>query len=163
MTTNNKLKVAIVGGGSWATALVKLFCNNLSKVGWWMRNEEAIEHILQFKHNPRYLQSIEFDTAKLSLSSNLIETIQNAEIIVIATPSAFLTALFKDIPEGLLSDKIVFPIADTTTSISSSGNKDIISATFLIAAASFTDAPPNLKTFILLVYNDKNKDSEYEL
>ena len=108
MTINNKLKVAVVGGGSWATALVKLFCNNLSTVGWWMRNEEAIEHILQFKHNPRYLQSIEFDTTKLHLSANLIETIENAEIIIIATPSAFLTALFKDLPEGLLSNKIVF-------------------------------------------------------
>ena len=86
---SKKLKVAVVGGGSWATALVKLFCNNLSTVGWWMRNEEAIEHILQFKHNPRYLQSIEFDTAKLSLSNNLIETIENAAIIIIATPSAF--------------------------------------------------------------------------
>jgi len=36
MKTNEKLKLAVVGGGSWATALVKLFCNNLSTVGWWM-------------------------------------------------------------------------------------------------------------------------------
>ena len=100
MKTNEKLKIAVVGGGSWATALVKLFCNNLSKVGWWMRNEEAIEHILQFKHNPRYLQSIEFDTTKLELSANLIEIIENAEIIIIATPSAFLTGLFKDYRKG---------------------------------------------------------------
>lgn len=108
MNINSSNRIAVIGGGSWATALVKLFCNNLPKVGWWMRNQEAIDYILAYKHNPKYLQSVEFDTTKLSLSVRLVETIENADIIIIATPAAFLTTLFKDLPKGLLKNKIVF-------------------------------------------------------
>jgi glycerol-3-phosphate dehydrogenase len=50
-------KIAVIGGGSWATALVKILCNNVPVVNWWMRNDEAVEHIHKFKHNPNYLQS----------------------------------------------------------------------------------------------------------
>lgn len=108
MNSKESIKIAVIGGGSWATALVKLFCNKLPKVGWWMRNQEAIDYILEYKHNPKYLQSIEFDTSKLSLNNKLVETIESAEVIIIATPAAFLTTLFKDLPIGLLKDKIVF-------------------------------------------------------
>jgi len=106
--TNKTPLVAIIGGGSWATALVKLFCNNSSKVAWWMRNEEAITHLHNFKHNPHYLQDVEFDLSKLILSSDLVSIIKQADIIVIATPAAFLTETFKDFPMEYFKDKIVF-------------------------------------------------------
>jgi len=106
--TNKTPLVAIIGGGSWATALVKLFCNNSSKVAWWMRNEEAITHLHNFKHNPHYLQDVEFDLSKLILSSDLVSIIKQADIIVIATPAAFLTETFKDFPMEYFNDKIVF-------------------------------------------------------
>ena len=101
-------KIAVIGGGSWATALVKILCNNVSNVNWYMRNEDAVEHILKFRHNPNYLQSVEFDLSKISVSSNLVETIKDAEMVIIATPSAFLTKLFEDFPKELLKDRIVF-------------------------------------------------------
>jgi len=104
----NTKKVAVIGGGSWATALVKLFANNTETVFWWMRNENAINHLLTFKHNPNYLQDVEFDLTKINLSSNLEEIIQQADIIVLATPAAFLSATFADFPVELLRDKIVF-------------------------------------------------------
>ena len=104
----NTKKVAVIGGGSWATALVKLFANNTETVFWWMRNENAINHLLTFKHNPNYLQDVEFDLTKINLSSNLEEIIQQADIIVLATPAAFLTKTFVDFPAELLRDKIVF-------------------------------------------------------
>ena len=104
----NTKKVAVIGGGSWATALVKLFANNTETVFWWMRNENAINHLLTFKHNPNYLQDVEFDLTKINLSSNLEEIIQQADIIVLATPAAFLTKTFVDFPAELLREKIVF-------------------------------------------------------
>ena len=101
-------KIAVIGGGSWATALVKILCNNLSSVNWWMRNEVAVAHIIKYRHNPNYLQSVEFDLNKINVSTDLIEIIRPADIVIIASPSAFLTKIFENFPEGLMKDKIVF-------------------------------------------------------
>lgn len=108
MSEKNQKKIAVIGGGSWATALVKLLCNTQKSVGWWMRNEEAITHIRQFKHNPKYLQSVEFDVDKLELSSDLPKVIDSADIIIIATPAAFLTKAFETVSKELFQNKIVF-------------------------------------------------------
>lgn len=101
-------RIAVIGGGSWATALVKILCNNVDKVGWYMRNEKAVEHILKYRHNPNYLQSVEFNIDKLDVSTDLVKTIEPADIVIIATPSAFLVDLFENFPPGLMEDKIVF-------------------------------------------------------
>ena len=101
-------KIAVIGGGSWATALVKILCNNVPSVGWYMRNEQAVEHIHKFKHNPNYLQSVEFQLDKIEVSTDLVKIVEPADIIIIATPSAFLVDLFEDFPKELLQDKIVF-------------------------------------------------------
>jgi glycerol-3-phosphate dehydrogenase (NAD(P)+) len=106
MEKNNN--IAVIGGGSWATALVKILCNNLPVVNWWMRNDDAVDHILKYKHNPNYLRSVEFDLSKINVSSDLESIIGNADIIIIATPSAFLVRIFENFPKELFKDKVVF-------------------------------------------------------
>jgi len=101
-------KIAVIGGGSWATALVKILCNNVSSVNWYMRNENAVSHILKFRHNLKYLQSVEFDLDKINVSTDLQETIRISDIVIIATPSAFLVKLFEDFPNELFEGKNVF-------------------------------------------------------
>lgn len=101
-------KIAVIGGGSWATALVKILCNNLSSVNWWMRNEGAVAHILKYRHNPNYLQSVEFDLNKINVSTDLEEIIRPADIVIIASPSAFLTKIFENFPKEVMQKKIVF-------------------------------------------------------
>ncbi len=100
--------IAVIGGGSWATALVKILCNNISKVNWWMRNDEAVDHILKYQHNPNYLQSVEFNLDKINVSSDLKEIIEPADIIIIASPSAFLVKIFENFPKEYFEDKVVF-------------------------------------------------------
>jgi glycerol-3-phosphate dehydrogenase (NAD(P)+) len=100
--------IAVIGGGSWATALVKILCNNLDTVNWWMRSSEAVEHILKFKHNPKYLQSVEFDLNKINVSTDLEEIVRLSDVVIIATPSAFLFKLFENFPTKLFDGKSVF-------------------------------------------------------
>ena len=105
---NTAKRIAVIGGGSWATALVKLLCNTQKKVNWWMRSEESVSHVLHFKHNPKYLQSVELDLSKLEISTDLTQVIETADVVIIATPSAFLTETFASIPSDLFEGKTVF-------------------------------------------------------
>ena len=100
-------KIAVLGGGSWATAIVKLLSENLETIGWYMRNEQAIEHIKENEHNPNYLQSAELNPEMLDLSGNINEIVKNYEILIVAIPSVFLTSELKKL-KTTLEDKIIF-------------------------------------------------------
>ncbi len=104
---SNKPKFAVFGGGSWATAIVKMLCENLDEVGWYMRNETALEYIKKDKHNPNYLSSVEFDVSKLKLSNDINELVTYADYLIFAIPSAFL---YKELEKLTVSlkGKIVF-------------------------------------------------------
>ena len=103
----NKPKFAVFGGGSWATAIVKMLSENLEEVGWYMRNENALEHIKKDKHNPNYLSSVEFDVSKLKLSNDINKMVIYADYLIFVIPSAFLYTELKKLNVSL-EGKIVF-------------------------------------------------------
>ncbi len=100
--------VSVIGSGSWATALVKLLSNNLQEVNWFMRSEDDCNYVKQNLHNPRYLSSVQFNENKLKLFYDVEACIKNADIIILAVPSAFCHATIKDIPKELLANKTIF-------------------------------------------------------
>lgn len=90
--------IAILGGGSWATALLKIVSENaVNGVNWWIRKEEDIAYFRQYARNPRYLSSVEFDPQAVHLSSDLQSVVDNSDIIILAIPSAFLAQTLKGI------------------------------------------------------------------
>ncbi|MBM71748.1 MAG: glycerol-3-phosphate dehydrogenase [Crocinitomicaceae bacterium] len=102
------LKIGLLGSGSWATALAKMICENTNKLNWWIRSEEMLEYLGKFGHNPRYIESIEFQTSQLALSNNMQEVIDNSDVVIIAIPSMFLHDAFEEHnPQGL-KNKLVF-------------------------------------------------------
>jgi glycerol-3-phosphate dehydrogenase (NAD(P)+) len=84
-------KIAVFGGGSWATAIVKMLMENLDNIGWYMRNKQAIKHIKDNDHNPKYLRSAELDATLLDLSDDINYMVANYDVLIFAIPSAFLT------------------------------------------------------------------------
>ncbi|MDH3321706.1 MAG: NAD(P)H-dependent glycerol-3-phosphate dehydrogenase [Flavobacteriaceae bacterium] len=104
---NTKNKIAVFGGGSWATAIVKMLCENLDHVGWYMRNTYAIEHIKLNNHNPNYLSSAELHPEKLHLTNDINEMIAAADCLIFAIPSAFLNEELNKITLPL-DGKIIF-------------------------------------------------------
>ncbi|NER14410.1 glycerol-3-phosphate dehydrogenase [Leptobacterium flavescens] len=100
-------KFAVLGGGSWATAIVKMLTENLDEIGWYMRSVYAKEHLLNAKHNPNYLSSVEFHTEQLKISNDINEIISEADYLIFAIPSAFLSKELEKINVSL-KDKIVF-------------------------------------------------------
>jgi glycerol-3-phosphate dehydrogenase (NAD(P)+) len=97
---NNK-KFAVIGGGSWATAIAKMLCENQEKIAWYMRSTYALEHLKHQKHNPNYLSSVAFDTDKLQLTNDINEAIKFADILIFAIPSAFLSGELEKMTESL--------------------------------------------------------------
>lgn len=87
----NKRKFAVIGGGSWATAIAKMLCENQEQIAWYMRNVTALQHLKEQKHNPNYLSSVAFNTEKLVLTDNINEAIAYADVVIFAIPSAFLS------------------------------------------------------------------------
>ena len=100
-------KFAVIGGGSWATALAKMLCENQEKIAWYMRSTYALEHLKLQKHNPNYLSSVAFDTNKLQLTNDINEAIQFADVIIFAIPSAFLSVELEKMTASL-EGKIIF-------------------------------------------------------
>jgi len=100
--------IGVIGGGSWATALVKILCNNVTKLNWYVRSEDSVNYIKKYRRNPKYLQAVDLNTDKIELTSCLKTTLEKSDVIIIATPSAFLVTLFEGIDASAFNDKIVF-------------------------------------------------------
>jgi glycerol-3-phosphate dehydrogenase (NAD(P)+) len=103
----NNQNIAVIGGGSWATAIVKMLTENLESIGWYMRNKHAIAHINENNHNPKYLSSAELDANILDLSNDINYIVEKYDILIFAIPSAFLTSELKKLTASL-DHKILF-------------------------------------------------------
>lgn len=100
--------IGVIGGGSWATAIVKILTENADKVNWWMRNAETIAHIKEHGHNPNYIRAAEVDVDRLEISTDLKAILAASDIIILAVPSAFVREALSDISASDLDGKVVF-------------------------------------------------------
>ncbi len=98
--------IAVIGGGSWATALVKILSENSDYVGWWVRGESDVMHIKRYHHNPKYLSSVELSTEKLDVSNDLNHIVEEADYLIFAVPSAFLKNALSTLTVSLEDKKI---------------------------------------------------------
>jgi glycerol-3-phosphate dehydrogenase (NAD(P)+) len=106
-------KVAMIGGGSWATAIIKMLSDNITEkeIFWWMRNTEAIEHLKTYHHNPNYLSSVEVKIPDNNISSDVRAVISAADYIILNVPAAFLKETLREVqPQDFKGKKIVSAI-----------------------------------------------------
>jgi len=102
-------KIAVIGSGSWATAIVKILTDNIKndKINWFFLNTEDSNFIKKNKRNRKYLSSIVFDINKIDFYNNINEIIRMSDIIFFVVPSAFLKIYIKNLSEPLLNKSIV--------------------------------------------------------
>lgn len=108
MKIKTDLKIGIIGGGSWATAIVKMLCNNVTALNWWVRNKETADFINKFHHNPNYLSSVDIETDKVFISSDLKKIITDSDLIIMAVPAAFLKQTLEGLGKDLFAGKMIF-------------------------------------------------------
>jgi len=83
-------RVGILGGGSWATAIAKIFLEKEQEINWYMRRDDRIEEFRELGHNPAYLTDVSFDVSRIHFSSDINETVLESDILVLAIPSPYL-------------------------------------------------------------------------
>ncbi|MEO8066976.1 MAG: NAD(P)H-dependent glycerol-3-phosphate dehydrogenase [Flavobacteriales bacterium] len=101
-------RIAVIGAGSWGTALVKLLSGTQQRVGWWVRRAETIEHIKKYGHNPDYISAAQFEVGRLAMCEDIQTVVREADTLIIAVPSAFLKATLEQLDKSALAGKSVF-------------------------------------------------------
>lgn len=106
MTHKHEADVAVIGSGSWATAIVKLLSTGSGKICWYVQFDDILKHIKKHNHNPKYLSAVVFRPEKLLLTGDINKAVRSAPVIILVTPAAFLKETLKPLTIPL-SDKIV--------------------------------------------------------
>ena len=99
-------QIAVIGGGSWATAIAKIIVSHTHHIGWYMRRDDRIEDFKRLHHNPAYLTSVHFNINEIDFSSNLNDIVQRYDTLVFVTPSPYLKNHLKKL-RTRLSDKFI--------------------------------------------------------
>lgn len=99
-------KIAIIGGGSWATAIAKIVVGKTHHIGWYMRRDDRIADFRRLGHNPAYLMSVRFNVDEIFFSSDINKIVQNYDTLVFVTPSPYIKNHMKKL-RTRIKDKFV--------------------------------------------------------
>ena len=83
-------RIAIIGGGSWATAIAKIVVEHTHRIGWYMRRDDRIEDFKRLGHNPAYLTSVHFNIGEIDFYSDINKIVQAYDTLIFVTPSAYI-------------------------------------------------------------------------
>ena len=103
-------RCAVIGAGSWATAIVKILLENEKRIAWYIREPEIRESIAANGTNALYLQDVHFDADRLDISGDVNEVFEQADLVVLAVPSAYIKTTLQPLRVSLENKFIVSAI-----------------------------------------------------
>lgn len=103
-------KIAVMGGGSWATALAKIVMHSQPEINWYMRRSDRIEDFKRMKHNPAYMPSITFDTSRINFYDEINQVIEDSDTLIFATPSPYIKDHLEKVTTSLEKKYIISAI-----------------------------------------------------
>lgn len=98
--------IAVLGGGSFGTALANLLAANGHDVRHWMRDDLQVQAILRDGENPRYLKGIKID-ARVLPTTDLLSTLSACELVFVALPSSALRSVLQPVSQILAGKMLV--------------------------------------------------------
>lgn len=102
--------IGVIGGGSWATAIVKVLQKSQDYINWFIRSKKNIEFIRRNKHNPNYLRAVELDPGKLNISNDINYIAKESDILIFVIPAAFLKETLEKLSEDISEKTVVSAI-----------------------------------------------------
>lgn len=97
--------IAVMGGGSWATALASLLMRRCERIVWYMRRDDRIADFRRLRHNPVYVSDIVFDVDRIGFTSDINAACSDADTLLLVMPSPYFKSH---------ADKITVPLAGKT-------------------------------------------------
>ena len=101
------MNIAILGSGSWATALAKIALCNQESINWFIRRQEVIDEFIATGKNPTYLNNLKFDVARIHFSADINKVIAKSDVLILAIPSPYIKQSLKKIRRSLQKKIIV--------------------------------------------------------
>lgn len=89
-------KVAVIGGGSWGTALAGVAARAGNSVTLWARDADVVAEIAGKRTNQAYLPDIELDVS-IAATTDLAEAVSGAEIVLLATPAQTVATIAQEL------------------------------------------------------------------
>ena len=99
-------RIAIMGGGSWATAIAKMVLAQNESINWYMRRDDRIADFKRLGHNPAYLTSVKFDINRIKFCSNINDVVKESDTLIFVTPSPYLKSHLKKL-KTRIRDKFI--------------------------------------------------------
>lgn len=100
-------RIAVIGGGSWATAIAKVLVEKTHDIGWYMRRQDHIDEFKRTGHNPTYLTAVKFNTSEIHFSSDINEIIRDFDTLIFVIPSPYFKGQLEDVTEDMSRKFIV--------------------------------------------------------
>lgn len=100
--------VAIIGSGSWATAVAKIVLAHEDRITWYIRRQEAIDAFERTGRNPDYLSQVKFDTSRITFTRDINEAVATCHTLIFATPSPYLKPTLKSLDVSLKEKFLIF-------------------------------------------------------
>jgi len=119
----NDNRIAVIGGGSWGTALVQLLSDNGNHVTWWMRSQHVVEQIRKNHHNPHYLSSAMLNLDYIDVTCDIEHALRDSKWVLLAVPAAFLHSVLDPVRRESFKEKVIISaikgiVPETLSSVS---------------------------------------------
>jgi glycerol-3-phosphate dehydrogenase (NAD(P)+) len=156
-----KTKIAILGGGSWGTALSKLLSENGHDVTVWLRDEKQCSELNELHINKKYLPEVKIPQNILFVS-DINNAVRDSEIILIVTPTQHIRSVLRMIKDEYKTGKIIVNASKgievgTMNLVSEIVAQETISCTYAVISgpSHAEEVGMNLPTAVTVASDDK--------
>ena len=101
------MNVAVLGSGSWATALAKIVMHNVAEINWYIRKQETIDEFREIRRNPNHLEWAYFDISRINFSADINQVLSEAELVILAVPSPYVKDVLAEITVDMSQKKVI--------------------------------------------------------
>ena len=103
-------RIAIFGGGSWATAIAKMVLEKVPNIVWYIRRPEQIDEFKRLEYNPSYLTSVRFDVSRITFTSDINTAVDAGDTLIFVTPSPYVKHHLRKLKRKLHEKHIITAI-----------------------------------------------------